>query len=133
MTRRYRALNAFAATVSRAERSRLAANPRVSGVFADHVIRLPHFDDALGAAAPQVGALAPNGTPVAGVCLTDPAKPLLEPEALQTTHTAFSDPGTPQAQQLASGAGVKVAFFADGLDINNPDFIRPDGSHVFID
>jgi hypothetical protein len=67
------------------------------------------------------------------VCPTDPSKPLLEPEALQTTHTAFEDPNTPQAQSLATGKGVKVAFFADGLDINNPGFIRPDGSHVFID
>ena len=48
-------------------------------------------------------------------------------------HVAYSDPSTPQAQNLATGKGVKVAFFADGVDINNPDFIRPDGSHVFID
>ena len=68
-----------------------------------------------------------------GTCPTDPNKPLLEPEALQTTHTAFDDPNTPQARQLANGAGVKVAFFADGLDTNNPDFVRPDGSKVFID
>ena len=64
---------------------------------------------------------------------SDPSQPLLEPEALQTTHTAYSDPSIPQAQNLSTGQGVKVAFFADGLNINDPDFIRPDGSHVFID
>ncbi|MEA2123935.1 MAG: hypothetical protein QOI80_717, partial [Solirubrobacteraceae bacterium] len=55
-----------------------------------------------------------------------PSRPLLEPEALETTHAV-------EAQALATGRGVKVAFAADGLDVGNPDFIRADGSHVFVD
>ena len=66
------------------------------------------------------------------LCPSDPAKPLVEPEALQSIHARTSN-GTPYAQQLATGAGVKVAFIADGMDPNAPDFIRPDGSHVFVD
>ena len=66
-------------------------------------------------------------------CPSDPAKPLLEPEALQLTHDAYDDSSTPSAQQIATGKGVTVAFLADGLDINNPDFIRADGSHVIVD
>ena len=67
------------------------------------------------------------------MCPSDPSKPLLEPEALQTTHTAFDDPSTPQAANLADGSGVKVATFADGLDPNNPDLIRANGQHVIAD
>jgi hypothetical protein len=67
------------------------------------------------------------------VCPSDPAKPLLEPEALQVTHTAYTDPSIPQAQNLVTGAGVKVAFLADGIDVNNPDLIRTDGSRVIVD
>ena len=58
---------------------------------------------------------------------------MLEPEALQVTNTAFSDTSTPQAQSIVDGTGIKVAFIADGLDINNPDFIRANGQHVFVD
>ncbi|GAB3882070.1 hypothetical protein GCM10029964_039200 [Kibdelosporangium lantanae] len=67
------------------------------------------------------------------MCPSDPGKPLLEPEALDLTHTESQDPRAPQAHSIATGKGVKVAYVADGIDVNNPDFIRPDGSHVFYD
>ncbi len=129
--KRYHALNAFAASVSTTERSALAHSSQVRAVVPDTIVTLP----AVQTAPANTGITGHTATPPGSqqVCPTDPSQPLLEPEALQTTHTAYADPSTPQAQNLATGAGVKVAFFADGLDINNPDFIRPDGSHVFID
>jgi hypothetical protein len=48
---------------------------------------------------------------------------MTEPEALHLTRTDA-------AQRLATGKGVKVAFFSGGIDVNNPEFVRPDGSHV---
>src|SRR2546430_643706 len=59
-------------------------------------------------------------------CPQDPAKPLLEPEALTLTDAT-------RAQNLATGKGVKVGFVADGLDVDNPDLVRADGSHVVVD
>ena len=70
---------------------------------------------------------------IPGTCPTDPAKPLLEPEALQTTQTEFLDANRPQAHKLATGKDVKVAWIADGLDPTNPDFVRADGTPVFTD
>src|SRR5262249_11617743 len=49
------------------------------------------------------------------------------------TNTASHTASTPQAESIVNGNGVKVAFIADGLDVNNPDFIRADGQHVFVD
>ncbi|MGH2857176.1 MAG: S8 family serine peptidase, partial [Solirubrobacteraceae bacterium] len=127
--RRYHALNAFAASVSARERAALASSGQVAQVLPDTVVQLPTQDNGpfnSNASPAQVDASQQS-------CSTDPSNPMLEPEALQTTHTAYSDSSIPQAQNLATGAGVKVAFFADGIDVNNPDLIRTDGSHVIID
>ena len=127
----FNTVNAIAATVTPAQLSELAADTSVAAVYPDLLVQgVPTVVDhptksSSGSASSQV---------ISGdVCPSDPAKPLLEPEALQVTNTAFSDPSTPQAQTIADGTGVKVAFIADGLDINNPDFIRANGSHVFVD
>jgi hypothetical protein len=131
LTHQYETLNAFSATVSPSEAVNLAANPAVAEVVPDTKITVGQTPSApTGAKGPP--ATAP-GVGSGVLCPTNPAKPLLEPEALQLTHTAFADPTTPQAQNLETGTGVTVAFFADGLDINNPDLIRPDGSHVVVD
>ena len=110
-------VSAVAAKVKPSEVDRLRANPAVSAVVPDlTVYRQPAQSAGGGAQAtlPQT------------ICPSDPSKPLLEPEALDLTHTT-------QAQSLATGKGVKIAFVADGIDVNNPEFIRPDGSHVIVD
>src|SRR5262249_47542449 len=144
-------INAVATRMSKAEAARLAAHPLVQAVVPDRVIRSVHkesggISSAGGKAANSVAAgagiaanaAAPNAAPAeTALCPADPSKPLLEPEALQVTHTAFLDSTVPQAQQVLDGSGqpvtgkgVKVAYLADGVDPNNPDFIRSDGSHV---
>jgi hypothetical protein len=135
VTRKYTVLNGFAAIVSAGAQQRLLADPRVAAVIPDAAIRRAPSPAASGPNVAAPSSFDPGNptTPQSGICPSDPAKPLLEPEALQTMHVAYTDPSIPQAANLATGAGVKVAFFADGVDVDNPDFIRPDGSHVFID
>jgi hypothetical protein len=126
-------VNAVAATVTAAQSAQLSADPSVAEVLPDLPIsKGPALETTTS--APTTTAPAPIATtPLSGICPTDPSQPLLEPEALGVTNTAFSNTATPQAQNIVNGAGVKVAYIADGIDINNPDFIRADGSHVFID
>ncbi|HKE65476.1 MAG TPA: S8 family serine peptidase [Micromonosporaceae bacterium] len=121
-------VNGFAANMTPAQMSSLASNPAVAAIVPDRPIARPTTDTA----PPTAGASGAT-TDTSTICPSDPSKPLLEPEALQTTHTAFLDKSTPQAQNIVDGSGVKVAWIADGIDINNPDFIRPDGSHVIVD
>jgi hypothetical protein len=120
--RAFHLINAIGATVSAAEATRLATFPQVQAVIPDAVIQGP---------APLQRETAP--VTAASTSHACSGTPELDPEALQLTNTAFSNPATPQAQSLVTGKGVTVAFLADGLDINNPDFIRSDGSSVFVD
>ena len=121
----FHVINAFAASISAAERAQLTGDPRVAAVVPDlpiHTAGLP--DEPIAPAGTGVPTGVPKLAPDA--CPANPAQPQLEPEALAATNAT-------QAQNAATGKGVKVAFLADGLDIGNPDFVRPDGSKVFSD
>jgi subtilisin family serine protease len=125
-------VNAVAATVTQAQAAQLAADPSVAAVYPD--LPLTAAPVAAHDRPGSSGAGAPTaGTQNGSICPSDPSKPLLEPEALQITNDAFSDPSVPQAQQIVDGTGVKVAFIADGVDTNNPDFVRANGDKVFVD
>jgi hypothetical protein len=58
------------------------------------------------------------------------ADPLLEPEALQLTHTAPSAVNGSTVGTGITGAGVTVGLIGDGLDPNNPDLMRNGSSIV---
>lgn len=131
----YGLIAAFSATMSASAAKALAHDPAVARVFPD--LRISMGSDArqqaerVAAAAPKA---QPADDPVTGpICPSNPAQPLLQPEALGLTHTAYDDTSTPQAQNIVDGTGVKVAWIADGVDVNNPDFIRADSAHVFVD
>jgi hypothetical protein len=127
-------INGFSASMTTAEANTLRADPSVAAVVPDRMVPLtPLTASDKAAIKAQATVAAPPDHLIPGTCPSDPSKPLLEPEALQTTHTAFTNPAVPQAQNLVDGSGVKVAWIADGLDVRNPDFIRADGTPVFTD
>jgi hypothetical protein len=130
--RSYRLVNAFATTVSEAEMERLKTHPAVAQVVPDSVIRLKaHIHSAVIPASSPTISLTPSVIP--GACGPN-GQVLLDPEALLTTNTDSDNPAAKTARSLGfTGAGVKVAFIADGVDPNNVNFIRQDGKSVFVD
>ena len=141
--------NAFSATVSPALEASLAADPAVASVVPDTTVQVaPASAAAAGTTTSSTtsaskSATAPGSTakstakPAAtqypdAICPSDPSKPLLEPEALYSMHVAGTA-GSPGASSLVDGSGVKVGLIADGLDPNDPDFVRADGQHVIVD
>lgn len=134
----YSFVNAVSATVSSAEMTRLQQDPAVQAV-------VPDVQVAAAPSAPQItaspSAVTKAGTTnsakavtytegsgtVADECPSNPANPILEPEALQSMNVDFGN-GALAAHSLADGTGVKVAVFPDGLDPNIPDFKRGGGT-----
>ena len=133
--RSYRLVNAFAATVSAAEAARLRSNPSVAEVVPDVLVH-GGSPDTFSPPLPSPGkrqrpAAAPPLHVIPGACGRD-GQVTLDPEGLQTTQTATDDPNAATARSLGiTGAGVRVAYLADGLDPNNVNFIRPDGRSIF--
>ena len=127
-------VNAFTAKLSTTEVETLSLRSEVLAIVPNRMIRLPHLskDSKRAGGGGRGGSATAAATPA--LCNT------LEPEALQVTHTAYLDPSTPSAQttldgngEKITGKGVTVAWLADGLDPNDPGFIRPDGTKVFTD
>jgi hypothetical protein len=126
--------NAFIATVTAAQAAALANDPAVASVVKDaRIAATPSHAVTAGRSTHSGRVVRPRAAPNPyAVCPTDPSTPLVEPEALNTIHARSSD-GTASAQDLTKGHGVKVAYIADGIDPNNPNFIRPNGQHAIID
>lgn len=119
-------VNAVAAHLSAGEVSRLRANPAVQTITPDATMTVQP-----AANVPQAGAPKLNQA----LCPSDPNKPFLEPEALSTLHVDdTANPANPdQASKVATGKGVVVAIYGMNDLAGNPNFVRPDGSHVVID
>ena len=126
--RSYTTLNAVSATVSPAQLSSLRSDPAVAEVVPNGVVHLA--PPTTGAAGNASGA---GATPLPGACAPG-GKVQLEPEALKTMSVDSDSSNAKTARSLGiTGNGVTVGWIADALDPNNPDFIRPNGKHVFVD
>jgi hypothetical protein len=137
--KRFTLVNSIAATVSALEAQRLAADPAVAQVIPDVAFAVSEPAPAGPADPASPASTASPGTSaslplhnIPGACAPK-GKNLLAPEGLALTSTASGDSKTPTARSLGfTGAGVKVAYIADGLDPDNANFIRKNGKTVFV-
>jgi|HubBroStandDraft_5_1064220.scaffolds.fasta_scaffold02816_2 hypothetical protein len=126
-------INAISATISAAEVKRLKANPAVEAVVPDTLVHLTPLASVPGSLLPARGSTSKRGRtgattsdPAQQLCPSNPAQPLIEPEA-RTLLRADA------ANKIVDGSGIKVGLLYDGVDVDNPDLIRPDGQHVIFD
>jgi hypothetical protein len=112
-------VNAIAAKVSGAEVARLRTNPAVAMVQRD-----------LPVVQPQANNLP--ATVSGKICPANPARPLLEPEALTLTHFESQPSSGSDADLIATGKDVTVGLTDINALAGNPNFIRPNGDHVVV-
>ncbi len=144
----FNSLNAIATTVSSAEEANLRANPAVLAVDPDSAVTGPSTNADLLPAGYKVSTngarsnthAAPGKTVTGSDLCGSASAPLLEPEALhliqadnRTDANAPMNSGPLSAHSLGyTGAGVNIAVFPEGMDPQNPDFIR-NGQSVVTD
>jgi hypothetical protein len=119
-------VDSLSATVSPLEAKHLAADPAVAAVIPDATFTITDptaTQPAATASTARTTSLPLHSIP--GACATSKSKAQTVPEGLALT-------GTKSAHSLGfTGAGVKVAYIADGLDPRNVNFLRKNGTSVF--
>src|SRR5262249_53206812 len=116
--------------------ARLRADSAVAQIVPDTAVPMDQGADVAdtSAAAAPATASAKFGSPAS--CPTvpgEPGKPAQEPEAMADIHASTGNPNSPEmANSIATGKGVVVAINGMNRLAGNPDFQRPDGSHVVI-
>jgi len=139
--KRFTLVDSVAATVSALEEQRLKSNPAVAEVIPDATItiRESSLDGTAPAASASTSAVTPARSTsrklhtIPGACAPK-GKSSLAPEGLALTNTVSSNSKAATARKLGfTGAGVKVAFIADGIDTKNVNFIRSNGKSAFVD
>lgn len=133
----YTLVNAVSATVSAAEEARLAATPGVAEVVPNATAHLEFSTPrpAVKATAVHRSAALPKTSAGRQVCQEEGSPAVeLDPQALQAIRANDNHPGAaPTAASLGvTGAGVKVAFVAEGINVDQPNFQRANGSHVIV-
>jgi hypothetical protein len=169
VTRQFKLIDAFAATVDARELASLKADRAVAQVIPNAVIPVPSGAAPAGSTAPAAAVPtpatifgsqgdrtagpkqvrvtsaktvsapvtapptepAPVTAPPTGSAICSPNDPLIEPEALQLTHTApVSASASTSGYETSTGidgTGVKVGVIAYGVDPTLRDFRRDDG------
>ena len=126
--------SSVAATVSAAEVGRLRRDPAVARIIPDPKVAMAPAAPAPQRLVKKVAVPRRTGAQTCPFNPAGPARPLQEPEADTDIRASDGSPAAPDmGNSIATGTGVVVANEGMNELAGNPNFTRPDGSHVVID